>query len=370
MRIAIVGTGQLARMLALAGFPLGLSFTFIQDKANSDNSPVEGLGDIVEWSAETSNDDFYAALRAAGEPDSITFEKEQVDTRLLQVLAKYDSVYPSAEVLGICANRQLEKQLLDSLNIPNAKYCFANSHDQLKQALASFDLPVVVKSTTEGYDGKNQWRIYQLDDVDSIPESAISKGVIAEVFIAFNAEASMIGVRDQAGNMQFYPPTENVHSNGILARSIAPASCVDEASAQAMQDYVGAILESKNYVGVLAAEFFVTNNGILVNELAPRVHNSGHWTQQGAFASQFENHMRAVAGLALGSTAAHGPAGMVNIIGTHQAPRHLVANDATLHWYNKVGKTGRKIGHINLVSQSAEALKASMDAIQAELPIN
>ncbi len=367
MRVAIVGTGQLARMLALAGYPLGLEFTFIQDSSNSDNSPVEGLGNIVKWSPDTSNDDFYQNL---GEPDSITFEKEQVDTRLLTVLNKYSNVFPSADVLGICANRHLEKQLLDSLNIPTSPYCFANSHDELKQALQNFEMPVVVKSTTEGYDGKNQWRLKNLEEVEQIPQSAIEKGVIAEAFINFTAEASMIGVRDRQGSMKFYPATENVHSNGILAKSTAPASCIDSDTEQQMRQYVGSILENKNYVGVLAAEFFVTPNGILVNELAPRVHNSGHWTQQGTFAGQFENHVRAVSGLPLGSTDAFGPAGMVNIIGTHTAPRELITNNSTLHWYNKVGKTGRKIGHINFAAQNMDDLIIGMDKAASKLPIN
>jgi 5-(carboxyamino)imidazole ribonucleotide synthase len=366
MKVAIVGTGQLARMLALAGMPLGLSFTFIQDNPQGDTSPVDGLGHIVPWSADIDNDVFYAAL---GNPDTITFEKEQVDARLFSVLAKFQNVYPSADVLSVCADRYQEKQLLDGLNIPNAKFCFANNSADLKHALQTFTLPAVVKSTTEGYDGKNQWRLHSVDDIDLIPASAISKGVIAEEFIRFTAEASLVGVRGRDGDMKFYPPTENVHSNGILARSFAPARCVDENMAQAMQDHLAAILEHKQYVGVMAAEFFITPDGILVNELAPRVHNSGHWTQQGALASQFENHMRAVMGLPLGSTAGHKASGMVNIIGEHDAPRHLIAANSSLHWYNKLGKPGRKIGHINLVSASIDELCAEMEHLQAQLPV-
>ncbi len=366
MRVAIVGTGQLARMLALAGMPLGLAFTFIQDNPQGDTNPVEGLGNIVQWSPEIADADFYAAL---GTPDTITFEKEQVDTRLFAVLAQYENVYPSADVLAVCANRFQEKQLLNTLNIPNAKFCFANSHEELKAALVSFDMPVVVKSTTEGYDGKNQWRLKTTDEVDSIPQSAMNKGVIAEEFIHFTAEASLVGVRDKQGEMKFYPPTENIHSNGILVRSLAPAPCVNEETAKAMEVYLASILAHKNYVGVLAAEFFVTPKGILVNELAPRVHNSGHWTQQGTMTGQFENHIRAIAGLPLGSTQAHNVSGMVNVIGMHDAPRHLISADSTLHWYNKVGKPGRKIGHINFVSNSIDALNAQMDVVQEQLPV-
>ncbi|NRA43117.1 MAG: 5-(carboxyamino)imidazole ribonucleotide synthase, partial [Pseudomonadales bacterium] len=332
-----------------------------------DNSPIDGLGDVVVWQPGMSGESFYAAL---GEPDAITFEKEQVNPELVQLLAHYHAVYPSPDILATCAHRLQEKQLLDRLNIPTAPYCYADSHSQLAELLANFTLPVVVKSTTDGYDGKNQWRIYQLDDIQQIPDDAIAKGVIAEAFIQFNAEASMIGVRDRQGHIAFYPATENVHSNGILARSVAPAPSVSEAQQQAMQKAVGAILEHSGYVGVLAAEFFITDDGILVNELAPRVHNSGHWTQQGTLAGQFDNHIRAVSGMALGDTAAFGPAGMVNIIGSHTLPQQLIDQHATLHWYNKVGKSGRKIGHVNVIADSHDSLNARMDSLAAALPIN
>lgn len=362
MKVAIIGCGQLARMMALAGIPLGIRFSFLDDSFGGDTRCVDGLGDIARWSLEMSGDEIYQAL---GEPDVITFEKEQVDLRLLDVLPTQPAIHPAADALATCGDRHREKQLLDSLSVPNARYRFANSPEQLQAALAELNVAVVVKSTRMGYDGKNQWRLSGLSDSALVPESALSDGVIIEEMISFNAEASLVGARDTNGNMSFYSATENIHQNGILINSIAPAKCIDSEAEKNMQDYMARLMEAMDYVGVLAMECFVTDDGLLVNELAPRVHNSGHWTQQGAFASQFENHIRAISGMSLGSTQSFGIAGMINLLGPARPGQDILPQNASLHWYGKVDKPGRKLGHVNLLADSVEELESMIAAYQA-----
>ena len=365
MRIAIIGCGQLARMMALAGLPLGHKFSFLADKGpGSDTQCVEGLGDIVFWQSDLMGEKLFDALK---KPDVVTFEKEQVDLPPIESLAPFTPLHPCLKALEVCKNRQNEKTLLDKLNIPSAQHVYADQVADFEAAMKNFPLPAVVKSVSDGYDGKNQWRINDSSDIANVPASAIQGGVIVEEWIEFLREVSLVGVRDSKGQFKVYPITENAHDTGILVRSIAPAADMDPQLREKAQGYIKSIMTELDYVGVLAMECFVTKDNVLVNELAPRVHNSGHWTQNGAVTCQFENHIRAVSELPLGSTQNLGIAGMINILGPNEAPQQFISECSTLHWYNKSIKPGRKLGHVNFITESREQLAEAMDALQKHL---
>lgn len=358
MRVAIVGCGQLARMLAFSGIPLGINFSFLaNDGEHSDTRCVQGLGNIVHWHNELEGEDLYQAL---GNPDVLTFEKESVDINTIESLSGFCDIAPSFKALSVSQHRRSEKELLSSLSIPTARFGYADNASQLTQLVTQLGLPVVVKSVSQGYDGKQQWHIKAACDIDSIPNDAVVNGVIVEQWIAFSKEVSLIGVRNKSGEVRCYPLTENIHRDGILIRSIAPAPELAEEHEQQARGYLGQLLNTLDYVGVMAMECFVTPEGLLVNELAPRVHNSGHWTQEGAVTCQFENHIRAITGLALGETKAHGFAGMVNLLGPHSPPRHLLSDNSTLHWYDKLDRAGRKLGHVNFIARSRQLLETEM----------
>ena len=311
MHIAIIGSGQLARMSALAGIPLGLSFSFLADE-HEDTRSIEGLGGVVRVTADQSGSSLYAAL---GKPDAITVEKEQVDVALLKLLQPHCPVHPCPEAFAACQHRYREKQLLDSLAIPSSSYTFGQSAAEAIKALSQ---PVVVKSCREGYDGKNQWVLKTAEDAEKF-DRQLSENVediqdfIIERWVPFDKEVSQVSVRDVNGDIRHYPLTENQHSNGILCKSLAPATAVSDQTIQAAQTNIGRIMQELNYVGVMAMECFLVGESLLVNELAPRVHNSGHWTQSGSKTCQFENHIRAIAGLPLGSTEVYAFAGMYNL---------------------------------------------------------
>lgn len=366
MRVAIVGCGQLARMLALSGIPLGIKFTFYADQGESmDTRCVDGLGDVVFAKEELLGEALYKELQS---PDVITFEKEQVrNLTPIRSLAEFTSTAPSVRALEVCMNRHREKQLLDSLAIPSARYVFVDSSKNFESSVKTLKYPAVVKSVTEGYDGKNQWRIFEDSDIAKVPENLISQGVIIEEWISFNREVSVLAVRNEKGEIKTYPLTENKHQNGILISSVAPADNMDQTLEEKAKDYITKILNELSYVGVLTMECFVTDDNVLVNELAPRVHNSGHWTQNGAVTSQFENHLRAVTGLALGSTENHANAGMVNILGPNDSQAENLNENTTLHWYGKTIRPGRKLGHVNFLNQSRALLLENMDSFQENL---
>jgi len=350
MRVAIVGCGQLARMLALSGIPLGIKFSFIADDGLLTNTDcVDGLGTIVPWQFGVDAGDLYQALE---KPDVVTVEKEQVDIRLLQALEHYTLIRPGVSAIEQTQSRLAEKRLLERLGVSCADYYCG---EDLGVAVAKLGYPFLLKSLSGGYDGKNQWLIdsdealanYLKDRGDNSPE------VLAEQWIHFQRELSLIAVRDAKGAISFYPLTENSHHHGILYRSIAPAENVSDQEISQAQCSLQKIMDSLDYVGVMAMECFSTDQGLLVNELAPRVHNSGHWTQTGGVTSQFENHIRAIAGMEPGSTGCSAvAAGMINLLGTTEPPFAAIGDRSTLHWYNKQPKPGRKQGHVNFVANS------------------
>ena len=364
MHITIIGCGQLSRMLALAGIPLGFKFSFIND-LEQDTACVDGLGHIVKWRPGDSFEVLYAVL---GNPDLVTVEKEQVDVSLLAGLEPFCKVYPDSRALSICQHRHLERQLLNTLKIPCADFVYGES---LTICADRLSLPIVIKSCRGGYDGKNQWVLKTHDDIERLDkefktQQVSSTDYIAEQWIPFDQEVSQVSVRAEHGELQHYPLTENYHSDGILRQSIAPAPNVSASLVKRAQDYMSLIVKELDYVGVIAMECFVTGDELVVNELAPRVHNSGHWTQSGSKTCQFENHLRAITGAALGCTANHGLTGMVNLIGTCKPNLDVLLPDSKLYWYDKSVRPGRKLGHINFHEPDVNQLLTVMGRFTAK----
>ncbi|EPF81778.1 5-(carboxyamino)imidazole ribonucleotide synthase [Acinetobacter rudis] len=339
--IGIFGGGQLGRMMAQAALPLNIQCTFFE--ANRD-CPAAQMGQVIDAQLDQAIETFIESA----EVFSLEFE----NTPLADVdqLIKHKQIHPPRQALAIAQNRLLEKALFDQLDIPVAAYRAVDSLQSLEQAVRELGLPIVLKTATGGYDGKGQFVLRTADQIaEAWAELGRAKHLVAESFVSFSREVSIIAVRGQDGDVKTWPLAENHHHHGILSHSIVPAP--NSAKLQGVaQDYITRLLNHLNYVGVLTLELFVTEQGLYANEMAPRVHNSGHWSIEGAVCSQFENHIRAVAGLPLGSTELIRPTVMVNIIGEHPATAEVLAlSGAHLHLYNKTEREGRKIGHITLM---------------------
>lgn len=365
MRIAIFGCGQLARMLALAGWPMGMRFSFVAEEAE-DTRCVEGLGTIVRWQDSMSAQSIFKAL---GEPDVITVEKEAVNTALLQQLSHYCKIAPNPEILWIVQHRARQKKFLTEHNIPTAPYVEMHDKQQLLLAGESLGYPLIIKSCEQGYDGQQQWRIHNKTDARAFIDGAVEiTHAIVEKMLDFTAEVSILAVRNTKGEVAVYAPSENRHRNGTLAVSIAPTEILHRKLRADLENILNALMRTWDYVGVLAVECFIVDEQIMVNELAPRVHNSGHWTQDGAVCSQFENHLRAISGQSLGSTASLGHCAMINLLGC-KAPEELSSlPHAHLHWYDKTLREGRKMGHINFLHESSGALQMNLSHALRLLP--
>ncbi|MFC0336636.1 5-(carboxyamino)imidazole ribonucleotide synthase [Kushneria avicenniae] len=360
MQIGILGAGQLGRMMALAGLPLGQQFTLL-DPAGT---PSAGIGEIL-----TGSDD--ATLEAFIErTDVVTYEFEHLPVKLLERIEQVRPVYPSSRAIAVCQHRAKEKALFSQLNIPTPEYRLVESAEALEAAARELGCPVVAKSTTEGYDGKGQAVLRAPEQAVEAWQSIGHDQLVVEAFVDFVREVSLIAVRGRDGEVRSYPMTENQHEEGILRYSVAPLPDVD-AELQATADgYIQALLEELDYVGVLSLELFQARDGrLLANEMAPRVHNSGHWTMNGAATSQFENHLRAIAGLPLGDTSARGLTCMVNVIGEEGDSAALLALDGVhLHRYGKSPRAGRKLAHINVVADDYSTLLQRVRAVTALLP--
>ncbi len=354
MHIGIIGCGQLARLLALAGWHMGLSFGFLASQGESTRC-VRGLGRIARRAPDATPDQIYRAL---GRPDVITVEREHVDIELLEALASRCRIYPDPEAVRTCGDRALERQLLSALAIPSAPWRLAHSTLQVAAAAHHLGLPVVVKATTAGYDGGRQWHIHDDTELRSFCAGQHAGAWLVESKIAFEREISILAARSANGDVAFYPPAENRHQDGILLTSFAPAGNLAPGVPAACRDYAGRVLAALDYVGVLAMECFVVGDGLLVNELAPRVHNSGHWTLRSEATSQFENHLRAILGMNLGSTGVGRCDGIINILGRYDraGTLRLLSRDSALTDYNKSFAPRRKLGHINVSRNSREDL--------------
>lgn len=359
MRIGVLGAGQLGRMLALAGYPLAKTFVFY----DLSGSPSAGLGEVIIDRHEQYLDDFLSRV------DRVTYEFEHLPVELAEKIARERPVYPGPAALAVCQNREAEKTLFGSLGIPTPQWRMAESAAALRAAAEELGFPVVAKSNTEGYDGKGQAVLHSPDDAAGAWETIGHSRLMVEKFVSFSREISMIAVRSEDGNVSFYPMAENVHHEGILRYSIAPAPALDRSLEAEAEKYIRALLNELDYVGVLTLELFETAEGLVANEMAPRVHNSGHWTMEGAMTSQFENHIRAVCGHPLGNTAPRGVSCMINIIGEHgDTDRILELPYAHLHLYAKGERPGRKLGHVNVLAESYDELKWRVRNVSEFLP--
>jgi 5-(carboxyamino)imidazole ribonucleotide synthase len=354
MRIGIIGAGQLGQMLGFAARDLGLQVCFLDP---SPAPPAACCGPVVQ----RPFDDPDALTDMAASCDAITYEFENVPVAALQKIEGSVSICPPPAALRHAQDRLNEKQLFEELGVPLPGYRAVDTHADLVAAAAELGLPLVVKTRRLGYDGKGQFVVRTSDDVDAAWRALRGQALIAEQWVPFDFEVSSIGVRDARGNVRVYPLTRNVHRNGILHTSRSPVDAPElaELAAAAMHK----LLEHLDYVGVLALELFVLGNRLLANEFAPRVHNSGHWTIEGAVTSQFENHLRAVAGLPLGSSESRGHAGMLNLIGEIPAAAREL-DQGTLHDYGKDPRPGRKLGHITVIAESAEQRDTLLNKIE------
>lgn len=352
MRIGILGGGQLARMLALAGHPLGLKFIVVDKNPNCCASAVARIlpGDI--------NDS--AVIDALLEQvDVVTYENENIPLSAAQAITDRIPLLPGCQALQCAQDRWQEKQLFAALKIPTTQFFSVNNRDELLNAAEKLGFPFVLKTQQGGYDGKGQTVIKSKQQLDGFELAPCQYGYLAENFIHFSREVSCIVVRASSGEQRFYDLCENTHKSGILVETHVRST---DPMAGKAQHYVSKIADKLNYIGVLAVEFFEQDGELFANEMAPRVHNTGHWTIEGAVTSQFENHLRAIADLPLGKTTTIIDTAMFNIIGAWPAQRDLLAIDNLhLHDYQKIPRAGRKLGHVTLMP-SSEAACASVRA--------
>lgn len=358
--IGVLGAGQLGRMLALAGYPLGLRFRFL-DSAHE--APVQDLADFIR--ADFHDED--ALDRFADGLEVITYEFENVPVETVEYLARRVPVYPPPAALRASQDRWDEKTFFRNLGIPTAPFAPVQGRADLKRALAQIGCPAVLKTRRMGYDGKGQALIRELEAVEQAWQSlgnADELNLILEGFVRFDRELSQLAVRGRDGRMAFYPLVENHHAEGMLRLSFAPAPERTPRLEQLARDYAARVLETLEYVGVLAIEFFQRGEELIANEMAPRVHNSGHWTIEGAETSQFENHLRAILGLPLGVAEARGPCAMLNLIGDLPDVRLILSQPAAhLHLYGKKPRPGRKIGHVTVCAADRETLQTRLAAL-------
>ncbi len=345
MTVGIVGAGQLGRMLALAGYPLGLDFLFL------DPARAAPAGQV----APQIRGDFTDAkrlARLARASDVLTFDWENISVEALRKLPKRTRICPPIAALATAQDRVREKELFERLRIPTTRWAAVQSHAELARAIERIGLPGVLKTRRLGYDGKGQFVLRQPADVQTAWDALGGAPLLYEEMVPFDYEVSIIGARSRRGEVVVYPLNGNVHAQGILRLTRAPYG--SPALQRLAARYLRRALEHFRYAGVLSIEFFVRRGRLLANEMAPRVHNSGHWTIEGAETSQFENHLRAILGLPLGATRARGHCAMINLIGEMPPITEMLAEPGIhLHLYGKSARPGRKLGHLTLVERSA-----------------
>ena len=362
--VGILGGGQLARMMALAGAPLGLRFRILDNVADACAGQFAPMvvGDYTDQAA---------LAEFASQVDVATFDFENVPAASAQWLSERVPVFPNPRALAVAQDRLAEKTLFRELGIPVPDYADIVSRDALASAVARLGMPCILKTRRLGYDGKGQFRIKSAADVDAAWEAlgaqAAMVGLILEGFVHFQRELSVVAVRGRDGEFRAWPLTENWHVDGVLSASLAPARVDAEMQATALS-HARKLAEALDYVGVFALELFCRDGELLANELAPRVHNSGHWTIEGSETSQFQNHLRAVIGLPLGDTRMVGLACMLNWIGV-MPDADAVLVEAGGHWhdYGKEPREGRKVGHATLRADSADELATALQRVGVAL---
>src|SRR4051812_1289489 len=362
MRVGVLGGGQLGRMLALAGIPLGLEFRFLEPTAEP---PVRGLGEHVR----ADYDDAAALERFAEGLDVVTYEFENVPVESARKLSEHVPVRPQPDALECAQDRLREKELFAKLHISAAAFERVDTSGELSPALERLGAPAVAKTRRLGYDGHGQFLVRTTADLTRAEKELRGAPSILESLVPFDRELSILAVGARNGAPAFYPLVENTHRDGILRRSVAPAPNLSDRLQAEAQSIASRILEELGYVGLLAVELFEVEGKLLANETAPRVHNSGHWTIEGAETSQFENHVRAIAGLPLGPTEPRGASVMLNLIGAAPDPESVLeVPGAHLHLYGKAPRHGRKLGHVTLRGENAAEVSAAADRLGARLP--
>ena len=360
--MAVLGGGQLGRMLGLAAIPLGVRCRFLDPVAGA---PAEAVGPLVV--GPLGDPDALAAVAAGA--DVVTYEWEGVPAEGARELARRVPVRPAWPALAVAQDRLAEKTAFRRLGIGVAEFAAIDSLADLDAALATIGAPAVLKTRQGGYDGKGQFVLRDVTDADAAFAALGGVPLILEAMVPFDREVSIIAARGLDGAVRCFPLVDNTHRDGILRVSRAPAPRVDDALQAAGEAIAQKLLDDLDYIGVLTVELFEVDGTLLANEIAPRVHNSGHWTIEGAETSQFEQHLRAVLGWPLGSPAVRGHAAMLNAIG-ELPPRAevLAVPGARFHDYGKTPRPGRKVGHVTVVAGTADALDARLDALLAIAP--
>lgn len=340
MHIGILGGGQLARMLILAGRPLGLDFVVYVPEVTP---TIEHMADVCIGQL----DDFEALTTFLNKVDVVTFENENIPASTLDFIQTHTPMFPGATTILCAQDRLHEKQTFNRLDIPTNAFYAVDTTADLPAAAKALGFPFLLKSRRFGYDGKFQYKVETQAQLDDLIQKNEIETYLAEAFVPFDREISQVAVRAKNGEIAFYDVSENVHLKGVLLTS---QNKPHDPLTNLAQDFVKRLLDDQAYVGTLALEFFVLGDQLVANEIAPRVHNSGHWTMDAAITSQFENHIRAVAGLPLGATTALTLCTMYNILGAWPERNSLLSHrDLKIHDYCKAARPGRKLGHLNLI---------------------
>src|SRR5580700_6209667 len=362
MTIGIVGAGQLGQMLALAGYPLGFDFLFVD---RSKDVPAGRIAPVL--TGELDDPDLLAEL--ARRSDVVSFDWENVDVTALRKAARGTRLAPPLRAVAVAQDRLKEKKAFVRLSIPTTRFEPVDNLGALNRAVTRIGLPGVLKTRRLGYDGKGQQVLREAADIDRAWQGLGKVPLLYEELVPFEYEVSIIGARARDGTIAIYPLNRNYHLGGILRLTLAPWPA--SRLARIAATHLRRVLEAFNYVGVLAIEYFVHRGRLIANEMAPRVHNSGHWTIEGAVTSQFENHPRAITGLPLGDTSARGHSAMLNLIGSMPARATILAEEGVhLHHYGKQPRVGRKVGHCTLVEPTAARRDARAQRLLDELAVD
>lgn len=345
--IGILGGGQLGQMLSMAAARLGFKTHIFEPSENPPASNVSSKFTRAEY------DDYDALKQFASSVDVVTYEFENIPTAALDIIETQSEIFPNREALKISQDRLIEKEFINKLGFKTASFCEVNSIEELIHAINQIGAPSILKTRRFGYDGKGQVKVQPSSRPEEIWKNLGEKALILEGFINFSSEFSVIGSRSKDGQISCFDPGENVHKDGILRTTTVPAHLTNQQKTEAVL-ITAKILETLKYVGVIGIEFFLEKNSLVINEFAPRVHNSGHWTQNGCTVDQFEQHIRAITGWKLGNAERHSDVIMENLIGDEIYKTNQLVEDGSiaLHLYGKADvNPGRKMGHFNRIKK-------------------
>ena len=345
--IGILGGGQLGQMLSMAAARLGFKTHIFEPSENPPASNVSSKFTRAEY------DDYDALKQFASSVDVVTYEFENIPTAALDIIETQSEIFPNREALKISQDRLIEKEFINKLGFKTASFCEVNSIEELVHAINQIGTPSILKTRRFGYDGKGQVKVQPSSKPEEIWKNLGEKALILEGFINFSSEFSVIGSRSKDGQISCFDPGENVHKDGILRTTTVPAHLTNQQKTEAVL-ITAKILETLKYVGVIGIEFFLEKNSLVINEFAPRVHNSGHWTQNGCTVDQFEQHIRAITGWKLGNAERHSDVIMENLIGDEIYKTNQLVEDGSiaLHLYGKADvNPGRKMGHFNRIKK-------------------